>query len=297
MRGSKLSFLLLVTSALLVFEALPAGSITWGVPDGNLHPNVGAFAIKIQTPEGSGYRQVCTGSLINPRAFLTAGHCQVLSERFFGSTCPRDVKVTFDPAIDDNGDRFIDPDVLLHGVAECRLHPQFKFQTTGSGATDTHDIAVLVLKKDVTGITPLGLPPSGFLDDLYAAGRLVNGNPGTTSFLAVGYGNQQFEPPQHHDRDGLRRMVNMEFQALLEPWLRLSQVHTPGQDDSGGTCGGDSGGPGFWVEVDGTETLVSITSWGDTNCVASDFRYRVDTPGSLSFIHSVIDRLSGAASS
>lgn len=291
MRGSRISFLLVVVFTLLVSQAMPAGSITWGVPDGNLHPNVGAFVIAIDTPEGSGNRQVCTGSLIHERAFLTAGHCPVLSERFFGATCPDDVMVTFDPAIDDNGDRFVDPDVLLYRVASCRLHPQFKFQTTGTGATDTHDIAVLILKKAVTGITPLGLPPSGFLDALYDAGRLVNGNPGTTSFLAVGYGNQEFEPPQHHERDGLRRMVNMEFQALLQPWLRLSQVHTPGQDDSGGTCGGDSGGPGFWVEGDGRETLVSITSWGDTNCVASDFRYRVDTPGSLSFIHSVIDGL------
>jgi hypothetical protein len=290
MRGSKVSLLLLISSTLLLVNALPAGSITWGVPDGNLHPNVGAFVIEVQTPDGPANRQVCTGSLIHPRAFLTAGHCQVLSERFFGSICPEDVMVTFDPAIDDNGDRVVDPDVPLHQVANCRLHSKFKFQTSGQGGSDTHDIAVLILEEPVLGIAPLALPPSGFLDDLEEAGRLENGNPATSSFVAVGYGNQEFDPPHDHARDGLRRMVNMEFQALLEPWLRLSQVHTPGKV-SGGTCGGDSGGPGFWVENDGTEVLVSITSWGDFNCVASDYRYRVDTPGSLSFIHSVIDSL------
>ena len=290
MRRWKSSVLLLFSSTLLVLNALPAGSITWGVPDGNRHPNVGAFVIEIQTPNGAENRQVCSGSLVHESAFLTAGHCLILSEQFFGSTCPDDVMVTFDPAIDDNLDRAVDPDVVLHQVADCTLHPKFKFQTTGSGATDTHDIAVLVLEEPVVGIAPLGLSPQGFLDGLEAAGKLQNGNPATSSFLAVGYGNQQFEPPQHHDRDGLRRMVNMEFQALLEPWLRLSQVHTPGKE-SGGTCGGDSGGPGFWVENDGTEVLVSITSWGDTNCVASDFRYRLDTRSSLSFVHSVIDAL------
>ena len=56
----------------------------------------------------------------------------------------------------------------------------------------------------------------------------------------------------------------------------------------GGTCFGDSGGPAFWTEPGGSEILVGITSWGDANCVATGFNYRVDIPETLSFIDSVI---------
>jgi secreted trypsin-like serine protease len=59
----------------------------------------------------------------------------------------------------------------------------------------------------------------------------------------------------------------------------------------GGTCYGDSGGPAFWTEEDGTEILVGITSWGDANCVATGFNYRVDITETLDFIESVIDSL------
>jgi secreted trypsin-like serine protease len=56
----------------------------------------------------------------------------------------------------------------------------------------------------------------------------------------------------------------------------------------GGTCFGDSGGPAFLMKPDGSEILVGISSWGDANCVATGFNYRVDIPETLSFIDSVI---------
>jgi secreted trypsin-like serine protease len=56
----------------------------------------------------------------------------------------------------------------------------------------------------------------------------------------------------------------------------------------GGTCYGDSGGPALWTESAGTEILVGVTSWGDANCVATGFNYRVDIPETLSFINDVI---------
>jgi secreted trypsin-like serine protease len=56
----------------------------------------------------------------------------------------------------------------------------------------------------------------------------------------------------------------------------------------GGTCYGDSGGPAFWTQEDGTEVLVGITSWGDVPCVSAGFNYRVDIPETLDFIADVI---------
>jgi secreted trypsin-like serine protease len=51
-----------------------------------------------------------------------------------------------------------------------------------------------------------------------------------------------------------------------------------------GTCSGDSGGPAFWEPDEDTRILVGITSWGDLNCIATGFNYRVDIPETLTFI-------------
>jgi hypothetical protein len=71
-------------------------------------------------------------------------------------------------------------------------------------------------------------------------------------------------------------------------WLHLSQNRL---HDNGGTCFGDSGGPGFWRVDEDTVILVGITSWGDAQCVASGFDYRVDIPDTLDFIADVIGDL------
>src|SRR3954453_10215184 len=58
--------LLPLLAVLLLLTATPALAITNGQPDGNGHPYVG---IVYNT------RYFCTGSLIAPTVFLTAGHC------------------------------------------------------------------------------------------------------------------------------------------------------------------------------------------------------------------------------
>jgi hypothetical protein len=44
------------------------------------------------------------------------------------------------------------------------------------------------------------------------------------------------------------------------------------------------GDPAFWMQDDGMEILVGITSWGDPNCKAPGFNHRVDITETLSFI-------------
>ena len=217
----------------------------------------------------------------------------MLTELFFGIG-PEDVRVSFDSALDDDGDGLVDADANLLELSSWEVHPQFKMQTFGGGATDTHDIALLILKEPAPGVTPAVLPEAGFLDELAAAGELQKGNPATT-FVAVGYGIQELQPPQGHAWDGLRNMSIPQYQELLRSWLLLNQVHSNGKSESArtsqGSCSGDSGGPGFWVEDDGTEVLIGIESWGDIPCVATAFKYRLDTEVSLSFIESVTDGL------
>src|SRR5436853_528940 len=61
-----------VVAGALVFAA--AGSaITNGVPDGNGHPEVGALLAQHAFSDGTW--EECSGTLVAPRVFLTAEHC------------------------------------------------------------------------------------------------------------------------------------------------------------------------------------------------------------------------------
>src|SRR5919112_3356829 len=68
---------------LLSALALTALAITYGQPDGNRHPEVGALVGTFD----SGTFPYCSGTLISPTVFLTAAHCNLGPSR---------VTVTFD---------------------------------------------------------------------------------------------------------------------------------------------------------------------------------------------------------
>ena len=86
------SLFVAIVLAVLAWAA-PAQAITYGVPDGNGHPNVGGLVSPEQYSDGTWI--YCSGTLISPTVFLTAAHCAEDGER---------VAVTFDPAYED-GDR------------------------------------------------------------------------------------------------------------------------------------------------------------------------------------------------
>jgi hypothetical protein len=63
---------LLATMALAMWLATGmASAITYGQPDGNRYPYVGAVVGADEQGEGLG----CSGTLIAPDVFLTAAHC------------------------------------------------------------------------------------------------------------------------------------------------------------------------------------------------------------------------------
>ena len=82
--------LLTVLAGLVVLAlvgAAPAAAITGGRPDGNAHPYVGI----VLTADGA----LCSGSLLSPTVFLTAGHCTY----YFTESGAEEVYVSFDPQV------------------------------------------------------------------------------------------------------------------------------------------------------------------------------------------------------
>ena len=251
----------IVAAAAVLVAAVTAASalpITYGQPDGEGHPNVGAM---IRLRSDGVYRILCSGSLVAPRVFLTASHCTT----FLENQGIEDVWVTFDS-------KFTQKSKLIHGT----MHSNPLYNQSQS---DTEDIAVIILDKAVN-TTPVDLPPAGLLDQMKAAGTL-NG----TYFTSVGYGIQE---PQTGP-GGITNSFPMErwyaageFDALNATWLRISQNDATGD---GGTCNGDSGGPQF-LGAGNTETntQVSITITGDVFCYATNVDYRIDTPQARAFL-------------
>jgi len=255
--------------ALLFIFVLPALAITYGEPDGNSHPFVGSMVLSVP---GEGLFQWCSGTLISENVFLTASHCTAPIDATLASIPGAELLVTFDPTIDESstfysGTWYTNPNYLA-----------------GSGASDTGDVAVIVLDQS-PGITPASLPTAGLLDELQASHTLKD-----TRFTAVGYGTIR-----ETNRTGFqgildnvdRNRVEQGLLSLTKAWLTLSMNLSTG---NGGTCYGDSGGPHF-IHLDGVETsiIASITVTGDAPCKATDKTYRMDTESARSFLENFVD--------
>jgi secreted trypsin-like serine protease len=255
MRKALLACLALVAAAVL--QVGPAGAIVNGQLDGGLHPSTGALIAEYHQP---GVKDVlCTGSLIAPKVFLTAGHCTA----FLSSIGISDVWVSFDPQITTSSP-------LIHG--HYVTSPDYGYSGQG-GSSDPHDIAVVLLDS-AAPVAPVQLPTAGLLDRTDLKSQ---------TFTAVGYGTVRTDNsggPHAFFFDSTRRYALQSFRSLEKAWLNLSENPSTG---SGGTCYGDSGGPHF---LDGaTSTLqVAITITGDTACRATDHTYRLDTASARAFL-------------
>jgi secreted trypsin-like serine protease len=229
-------------------------AITYGEADFGSHPNVGSLMLLF---EDGVYRSACSGVLIAPTVFLTAGHCVA----WFWDWAP---KGTYGVSFLDDVRPSAAPG-LVPAFGQAILHPGYDANPGGSALVN--DFAVILLDEPAAP-APAQLPALGALDALSEG----NGLHGQT-FTAVGYG-----VTEELVRAGIRRFSTSEFRALVPAWLHLSQNPSTGD---GGTCDGDSGAPHFLGDG---PVVVSITSWGDPRCRSLDATARLDTPAALEFL-------------
>ena len=263
------TLLLGFTVGILLLIPPRASAITYGFVDSNnTFSNTGAFIVK--SPTGQIFPE-CSGTMITPNVFLTAGHCtqfftQDLAPQGFTAYVSLDASIPF-------GSLTSNATELL-AVANVISNPNFSQRQS-----DPSDIGVLILQSSVQGVTPASLPSCGLLDQLSAHNGLKN-----AIFTPVGYGVQNRVVgggvPFFQDVNPVPRMFAFSsFNALNKGYLRLSQNPSTG---NGGTCFGDSGGPAF-LTVESQEILVAINITGDAVCRSTNVDYRLDIVSAQDF--------------
>lgn len=185
-----MSRILLRTAVVSLVAALSivatAAAITGSIPDGNAHPYVGALVV-----DGS---VACSGVLIAPNLFATAGHCGVDGTR---------VEVSLDSTLDERW-------TLLAGTLEV---DSFK----GS------DLAVVVLDT-ATRVTPASLPNAGSVAALDRKSVVTS----------VGYGYSGQRADGSWIYDGLRRIADSPVLDVTKTLLKFSTRNGgPCMGDSG----------------------------------------------------------------
>ena len=231
---------------------------TTGFPDNGQHPNVGA--IMVPARDGSGYREVCSGTLVSTTVFVTASHCTAFLE-----SDGRPAFVTFDATNVEPS-----PDALI--PATPHTNPAYKWP---SG-----DVSVMTLSTPVTSITPAHLPSQvGYLNTL--------GLDQSSRLTVVGYGTSEKvivkgENGPQFPYDGNRGYGIGSFNSLTSQWLKMCQNASHGDS---GACYGDSGGPTFLgAAPDDGDVVLAVTSTGDTPCYSTNVASRTDTPSARAFL-------------
>jgi len=260
MKKTLIALVAVVAAAVI---ALPASAITDGSPDGNGHPYVGLMVA--QDADGNPLWR-CSGTLMSPTVFLTAGHCTEApaahAEIWFDADVQSGVPANGYPFTGEVG-------------GTTYTHPQYD-----PNAFYLHDLGVVVLDE------PHAMGAYGALPELDQLDALKPGNvKKDVFFTAVGYGLQKAFPDAASWKDQA-----LKIRMVSNP--RLIQINTGFTGDgsmvlsnnanTGGTCFGDSGGPNFLGD---TNVVAGVTSFGkNPTCGGQGGVYRVDRADDLDWL-------------
>ena len=249
-------------AALALLQVGTASAITDGELDGDGHPYVG---IMVAQDAAGNPMWRCSGTMISPTVFLTAGHCT------FGAA---HVEIWFAADIDagrpGNGYPFVGE---VGGTPST--HPQYD-----PSAFFRYDLGVVVLDLPVDMPT-YGMLPS--LDQLDAL-KTRRGQQAVT-FTAVGYGLQMSFPDAASWKENNERVRYVAYPRLLQintGYTGPDSLLLSNNANTGGTCFGDSGGPNF---IGYTNVVGAVTSFGiNGNCAGTGGVYRIDRADDLEWL-------------
>jgi hypothetical protein len=243
----------------------PAAAITDGELDGEGHPFVGLMVA--QDDEGAPLWR-CSGTLISPTLFITAGHCTEAPAAHVEIWFQSDVQ----SGIPGNGY----PNTGQVGGTPYG-HPDYD-----PNAFFLHDLGMVVLDEPWITSEYGEIPGLNQLDALKPNRK--------TTFTSVGYGRQQSYPDA-----ASWKVVALRIRMVAHP--HLVQINTGFVGDfsimlsnnanTGGTCFGDSGGPNFL----GTSNVIAgVTSYGlNSACGGTGGVYRIDKADDLDWIATFFD--------
>ena len=256
----KRTIMVLVAAAVLAATASPAQAITNGEPDGSDHPYVG---LMVADDVNGNPLWRCSGTLISPTVFLTAGHCTEAPAARATIWFAEDVDS--EPGYPFVGD--VDGTTFTH--------PQYD-----SAAFFLYDVGIVELDSPVNMSEYGELPSEGLLDGLARKRGRQN-----TTITAVGYGLQKINPVfVEGARIRLQAELNLVDVNGTAGVPAGTSVMVTGDAKRGGTCFGDSGGPQF---LNDTNIVVAVTSFGlNGNCAGVGGGYRIDQADDLAFIGS-----------
>lgn len=263
----------LLALPVIFLTAAPVHAITGNFVDDFEHPYVGLVVFYDQNGE---FSHRCSGSLLSPRVFLTAGHCVegVSSARVYFQ---QGAGANFDPALG------IDP---VTGYPEacftspCTTSDELHNFGYPAGFPNTKDVGLVILDQ------PINLPEYGALAEAGSLNVFTNkkGQQNLT-LTPSGYGLTYTNPSQTVSfRE--RLMTTSKLQNLtsaLTDGFNLQSSNNVGI--GGGTCFGDSGGPIFYG-TSRSHTIVGVTSFGLSSnvCAGVDFAFRTDQTAVIDFI-------------
>jgi len=270
---------LAVAAMLAVTTAVPAGAITGDYAKDNEHPFVGL--IVFYGPDG-GFHHRCSGSLLTPTVFLTAGHCTagVSSARVYFQ---QDVGVDWSPETGTDPDTGY-PSACADGTlgTQCATsHEMYNYGYTGMGAVpETKDAGLVILDQPITLGEYARLAAPGTLDAL----ATQRGRQDTT-FTSSGYGISAANPAAGETSFRERLMAQSKLTNLTSASADGYNVQTNGNGNGlGGTCTADSGGPLFYGTAE-SNTITGITSFNHNRyCNGTNFSYRTDRQDVIDWI-------------
>ena len=283
----RIVFVLATMALAILMTCRVAQAIINGEPDRGpkAHPYVGALVTVPSSGEFKGQRvPACSGTLISPKVFLTAGHC---TDFLIKEDLP--TYVSFDPTYKPAASKVVSATPHTHpkfclpeDKADCT--PPGRPEIVGSPPRDfRYDVGVAVLKEPIKMATYGALPDAGLVNTLKEGQRLTTVGYGTTGYEIDG--GPPPRPQLVYPGDRYRATVR-----LLEtrPAVGDQFVKTTGvsliKGKGEGSCYGDSGGPLFLPDQ---QTIVGVTSWGVPRvCRGPAYYQRVDLPRVLTWVRS-----------